>query len=306
MIHLAALLLAFAGDAKVTVELPGYHVAGQSFPVRIQVVAPGDGATVEGWRLTPAGFTLDGKPLADKGAAAALALGGGEKKTIDLDLGTLLAGTADFELAWGDLPAKKVRRLEAVAKELKFMDEASVATANLAQYWVLLRTNRGDILAEFWPETAPGHVRNFLDLSQTGFYDGLTFHRVIPGFMIQGGDPDGTGGGNGPRQLKAEFSDRKHTRGVLSMARRGTPGKKGPDDPLKDSASCQFFVMHQTYPSLDGSYTAFGKVVAGLAAVDKIVNTPRGQADRPKEPQVILKATVVKAPADATGWREEQ
>lgn len=306
MIHAALLLLALAGDAKVTLEVPGYHLAGQSFPVRLQVVAPADGATVEGWRLTPAGFTLDGQALAEKGDAAALALGGGEKKTIDLDLGPLLKGSADFELAWGDLPAKKVRLLEAVPKELKFMDEASVATADLAKYWVLLRTNRGDVLAEFWPETAPGHVRNFLDLSQTGFYDGLTFHRVIPGFMIQGGDPDGTGGGNGPRQLKAEFSDRKHTRGVLSMARRGTPGKKGPDDPLKDSASCQFFVMHQNYPSLDGNYSAFGKVVAGMAAVDKIVNTPRGQADRPKEPQVILKAFVVKAPADATGWREAQ
>lgn len=306
MIQLAALLLALAGDAKVSVELPSYHVAGQAFPVRLQVVAPAEGAAVEGWRLTPAGFTLDGKALGEKGAAAALTLGGGEKKTVDLDLGPLLTATADFELAWGELPAKKVRLLAAVPKELKFMDEASVATADLAQYWVLLRTNRGDILAEFWPETAPGHVRNFLDLSHTGFYNDLTFHRVIPGFMIQGGDPNGTGGGNGPRQLKAEFSDRKHTRGVLSMARRGTPGKKGPDDPLKDSASCQFFVMHQNYPSLDGSYSAFGKVVAGMATVDKIVNSPRGQGDRPHEPQVILKAFVVKAPADATGWREEK
>jgi len=303
---LAALLLALAGDAKVTLEVPSYHLAGQAFPVRIMVAAPADGATVEGWRLSPAGFTLDGKPLADKSEAAALTLGGGEKKTIDLDLGPMLKGTADFQLAWGDLPAKAVRMLEPVSKDLKFMDEASVATADLAKYWVLLRTNRGDILAEFWPETAPGHARNFLDLSQTGFYDGLTFHRVIPGFMIQGGDPNGTGGGNGPRQLKSEFSDRKHTRGVLSMARRGTPGKKGPEDPLKDSASCQFFVMHQNYPSLDGSYTAFGKVVSGMAAVDKIVNSPRGQNDRPHEPQVILKATVVKAPADATGWREVQ
>jgi len=301
MIQLAALLLAFAGDAKVSVELPSYHVAGQAFPVRIQVAAPADGATVEGWRLTPAGFTLDGKALGEKGAAAALTLGGGEKKTVDLDLGPLLAGSADFELAWGDLPAKKVRLLAAAPKELKFMDEASVATTDLTQYWVLLRTNRGDILVEFWPDVAPNHVRNFLDLSATGFYEGIIFHRVMPGFMIQGGDPDGTGTGGGPRKLKAEFNDKKHVRGVLSMARSQSP----------DSASSQFFIMHAVAASLDGKYSAFGKVVAGMAAVDKIANAPGtpiqgAGGNRPHDPQVILKAFVVKAPADATGWREEK
>lgn len=298
---LAALILALAGDAKVTLEVPGYHLAGQPFPVRLVVVAPADGATVEGWRLSPAGFQRDGKALADKNDAATITLAANEKKTVDLDLGPLLSGSADFELAWGDLPAKKVRLLEAAPKDLKFMEEASVAAADLTKYWVLLRTNRGDILVEFWPDVAPNHVRNFLDLSATGFYDGIIFHRVMPGFMIQGGDPNGTGTGGGPRKLKAEFNAKKHVRGVLSMARSQSP----------DSASSQFFIMHDVAASLDGQYSAFGKVVSGMAAVDKIAKAPGtpipgAGGNKPHDPQVILKATVVKAPADATGWREEK
>ncbi|MBI5364517.1 MAG: peptidylprolyl isomerase [Planctomycetes bacterium] len=150
-----------------------------------------------------------------------------------------------------------------------------------------MQTNRGDLEMEFWPETAPNHVRNFLDLCYTGFYNGLGFHRVIPGFMIQGGDPTGTGSGNGPRSLKAEFSKDpkyKHVAGVLSMARSANP----------DSASCQFFVMHATSPHLDGQYSAFGKLTSGLDVIEKIVNTPRGGQDKPNTPQTIVKATVIK------------
>ncbi len=299
----AALFLVLAGEPKVTVEAPSYHVVDVPFEVRLLLEAPADGAKLEGWQLTPAGFTVDGQPLAEHGSEAAVELKANEKKTVEIELGPALKAAGDFELGWGALPKKKIRVLEAAPKDLKFMDEAAMPAAELAKYWVLLRTNRGDVLVEFWPDVAPGHARNFLDLSSTGFYDGLTFHRVIPNFMIQGGDPEGTGGGNGPRQLKAEFSDRKHTPGVLSMARRGTPGAKGPEDPLKDSASCQFFIMHKDYPSLDGSYTAFGKVVTGMDAVEKIVNAPRGPSDKPKDPQVMERAIVVKAPADAAAWK---
>ena len=108
---------------------------------------------------------------------------------------------------------------------------------------------------------------------------------MIPGFMIQGGDPTGTGTGSGPRMLKAEFNQRKHEPGVLSMARSQSP----------DSASCQFFIMHKASPSLDGQYSGFGKLVSGLDVVEKIVNTPRGPSDKPKDPQTIQKAIVVKA-----------
>ncbi|MCL2641884.1 MAG: peptidylprolyl isomerase [Phycisphaerales bacterium] len=149
-----------------------------------------------------------------------------------------------------------------------------------------IETTEGAITVEFWPDVAPNHVNNFLELAMKGFYNGIIFHRVIPGFMIQGGDPTGTGtGSNGNVRLKAEFNrrpDRRHVRGVLSMARSSDP----------NSASCQFFIMHQDSPHLDGQYSAFGKVIAGIEAVDKIVNTPTGPGDRPKNPPKIVKITV--------------
>src|SRR5579875_1101335 len=149
-----------------------------------------------------------------------------------------------------------------------------------------VETTEGSFTVEFWPDVAPNHVENFLKLSREGFYNGLIFHRVIPGFMIQGGCPEGTGtGSNGNTRLKAEFNrrpDRRHTRGVLSMARSSDP----------NSASCQFFVMHQDSPHLDGQYSAFGKVTSGIETVDKIVSVPTGANDRPKNPPKIVKITV--------------
>ena len=283
-----------AGEPKVTLQAPDVLVKGEPFPVKLVVEAPADGATVEGWKLTAAGFQVDGKALAPQGSEAAVELKAGEKKTVDLDLAAQLPATGEFQLAWGALPAKKIRVLEPAPKDTKFMDEATMPATDLTKYWVLLRTNRGDIVTEFWPDVAPNHVRNFLDLASTGFYDGVTFHRVIPKFMIQGGDPTGTGTGGGPRKLKAEFNVKKHERGVLSMARSQAP----------DSASCQFFIMHAAYPSLDGQYSAFGKVVTGLEAVDLIVNTPRGKNDKPNDPQVIERAIVVMAPSDAGTWQD--
>jgi hypothetical protein len=178
MMMTAALLLSLtplAGDAKVTVEAPSYFVAGQPFKVRLVLEGPADGAKLEGWQVTPAAFTADGKALAEHGTLAPLELKAGERKTLEVDLTSALKPAADFDLAWGT-QSKKVRVLEAAPKDLKFMDEAAMPAANLAKYWVLLTTNRGDILVEFWPDVAPNHVRNFLDLSSTGFYNGLTFH----------------------------------------------------------------------------------------------------------------------------------
>ena len=296
---IAPLFLLLAGEAKVTVEAPSLHVAGEPFKVRLLVEAPADGATLEAWQVTSSAFTVDGKQLGERGAESAMTLAANEKKTVEVDLGPKLPATGDFELAWNGQPATKVRSLEAAPKGLKFMDEASVPTADLAKYWALLRTNRGDILVEFWPDVAPNHVRNFLDLASTGFYDGLTFHRVMPGFMIQGGDPDGTGGGSGPRRLKAEFNAKKHVRGVLSMARSADP----------NSASSQFFIMHGDAPTLDNQYSAFGKVVSGMDAVDRIVQAPGkpipgAGGNRPNSPQVIERAVVVKAPAEAAPYRQ--
>ena len=138
-------------------------------------------------------------------------------------------------------------------------------------------TTAGPIVAELYPKQAPNHVNSFVFLAKEGYYDGVIFHRVIPGFMIQGGDPTGTGGGGPGYKLKAEFNDVKHTRGVLSAARTNDP----------DSAGSQFFVMHDSAPFLDGKYTAFGKVTEGIEAVDKIVNAPRNANDRPDNPTTI-------------------
>ena len=142
--------------------------------------------------------------------------------------------------------------------------------------------------AELYPETAPNTVANFVTLIQSGFYDGLIFHRVIPGFMIQGGDPNGTGTGGPGYAIKGEFAANgvnnplKHTRGVLSMAR----------SMMKDSAGSQFFVMHKDAPHLDGQYAAFGKVTQGMETVDVIAATRTGAQDRPVTPQRLKKVSV--------------
>ena len=142
--------------------------------------------------------------------------------------------------------------------------------------------------AELYPDIAPVSVNNFISLIQKNFYDGLIFHRVIPGFMIQGGCPDGTGMGGPGWNIKGEFAangvknDLKHTRGVLSMARAMNP----------NSAGSQFFIMHEDAPHLDGQYAAFGKVVEGMDVVDEIASVQTDYNDKPMVPQVMKKVTI--------------
>ena len=147
----------------------------------------------------------------------------------------------------------------------------------------------GIIKAELYPEMAPNTVANFVNLIEQGFYNGLNFHRVIPRFMIQGGDPLGNGMGGPNYKIKGEFAANghrsntlKHSRGILSMARSGHP----------DSAGSQFFIMHADAGHLDGQYAAFGKVSEGMDVVDKIAAQPRNEMDRPDKPQVMKKVTV--------------
>lgn len=154
---------------------------------------------------------------------------------------------------------------------------------------VTFTMENGDIIkAELYPETAPNTVHNFISLINRNFYDGLIFHRVIRGFMIQGGDPEGTGMGGPGYGIRGEFSqngftnDLKHDEGVLSMARSMNP----------DSAGSQFFIMHKTSPHLDGSYAAFGKVIEGMDAVNRIAETNTDYSDRPLEDQVMKTVTV--------------
>lgn len=166
----------------------------------------------------------------------------------------------------------------------------------------VLQTTEGKIIVMFFPQVAPKHVANFIKLSKDGFYNGTRFHRCIPGFMIQGGDPNsrkmevsdlwGTGGPldeSGKRMsVSAEFSQLKHNRGVLSMARSSDP----------NSAGSQFFIMHQTSPHLDGQYTAFGKVIEGIEVVDQIVKTGNAQNNG----SVIPKNAIVLTDAKIYTW----
>ena len=164
----------------------------------------------------------------------------------------------------------------------------------------VMETNHGRIVLMFFPEVAPKHVKSFKDLSAKGFYDGVQFHRAIPGFMIQGGDPntkdeskrDQWGSGGPGYNLPAEFNEIKHERGILSAARSGHP----------DSAGSQFFIMHDKAPFLDGQYTVFGRVVSGLEAVDKIVELKTDLSERtggkilPENPAIIKSVKIEKWP----------
>ena len=154
---------------------------------------------------------------------------------------------------------------------------------------VTFEMENGDVMkAELYPEIAPNTINNFISLVKKGFYDGLIFHRVISGFMIQGGDPKGIGVGGPGYGIKGEFlqngfkNELKHSRGVLSMARSGNP----------NSAGSQFFIMHEDSPHLDGGYAAFGKLIEGIEVVDKICSVRTDWNDKPRIPQVMKKVTV--------------
>lgn len=151
-----------------------------------------------------------------------------------------------------------------------------------------IETTAGNIVLEFLPDKAPAHVKNFVDLAEKGFYDGTVFHRVIPGFMIQGGCPEGTGTGGPGYQIDAEFNDTPHVRGVLSMARSQSP----------NSAGSQFFICDGDAAFLDNQYTAFGRMKSGDDALDAIVGAktvPGGEGSRPVDPVKITKVTVHRA-----------
>lgn len=160
---------------------------------------------------------------------------------------------------------------------------------NLANPIVTITMENGDVIkAELYPEIAPNTVNNFISLVKKGYYNGLTFHRIINGFMIQGGCPEGTGTGGPGYQIKGEFAQNgfennlAHTPGVLSMARAMMP----------DSAGSQFFIMHKAAPHLDGAYAAFGKVIEGMDIVDKIATVETSWGDHPVKPQIMKTVTV--------------
>ncbi len=185
--------------------------------------------------------------------------------------------------------AGTVSAAEMKSKEMKNSKFKQEEIKKMSQTQAVIETKFGSITLKFFPEVAPNHVNNFVELAKKGFYDGTTFHRVIPGFMIQGGDPKskdinkaahGTGGPG--HTVKAEFNDKPHKRGILSMARSANP----------DSAGSQFFICVADAPFLDRQYTVFGEVVSGLDVVDKIVSQPRDARDNPND-RVEMKVKIV-------------
>ncbi len=293
-------------DTKPKVEwtAPESFLGGGGLTVHVEIVAPKDGASLPAWMLESSAFTVNGKPLVDKRSAGTLTLLPNARLSLDLDVGPLIESCKgfdgkDFKFGYGlefvASEEKGVRFRQPADKGLDFM---KIPVADLSKYRVLLQTNRGNMEVEFWPDVAPNHVRNFLDLSYTGFYNGTLFHRVGAKFMIQGGDPNTKGSdvtrwgqGQGPRMLGPEFNSKKHVRGVLSMARGSDPA----------SGSSQFFIMNAENPGLDGKYSAFGLLVNGFETLEAIANAKGTVAPdstvRPSEPQKILAAVVVKAPA---------
>ena len=273
------------GSLEVSWSAPAEYFPGEPFEVDVSITAAESGAVVAGWMMTPGAFTIDGQALGERLDSEPMKLPVGFTISGQLDLGPYIQSDNSFQLAYaGELLGDDPFVVSVMRPVPEGQDMMELADDELGAYRVLMNTNQGEMLMEFWPEAAPDHVRNFLDLCQTGFYEGITFHRVIPGFMIQGGDPTGTGSGDGPRRLNAEFSTDErfaHVPGVLSMARSNDP----------NSASCQFFVMHGKAPHLDGSYSAFGKLVRGLEVVEKIVAAPRA-GERPREPQTIVSTKV--------------
>lgn len=176
-----------------------------------------------------------------------------------------------------------------VLAEVKHKTFTKEEIKKMAEKRAIIETKFGNIEVRFFPDVAPNHVNSFIELAKKGFYDGTTFHRVIPGFMIQGGDPNSKdldrskhGMGGPGYTIKAEFNQKPHKRGTLSMARAADP----------DSAGSQFFICVADAPFLDSQYTVFGEVVSGIEAVDKIVNVPRDRRDNPLE-RVEMKVKIV-------------
>lgn len=163
-------------------------------------------------------------------------------------------------------------------KEISIKEEKTKMSEPVA----VIDTKFGKIEIKFFPDVAPNHVKNFIDLAKKGFYNGTTFHRIIPGFMIQGGDPSGNGTGGPGYAVKAEFNNKSHKRGIVSMARSANP----------DSAGSQFFICVADSIFLDNQYTVFGEVISGMDAVDKIVSQPRNASDKPNE-KIEMQVSVV-------------
>ena len=266
----------------------------------VDVKQPADlpGDLLSGMNLTAKAGTAAPVEVKDPGKSGNVSLGAGTRieRKLTVATGKLLPSGptgsefSNVEISWAGQPAASC-----ILKIAPDSSNVNVDDLDLQKTKVVLVTSMGDMTLGFYPDKAPNHVRNFVDLSKKGFYDGTKFHRVIKNFMIQGGDPnsrnddkpDTWGQGGSGTNLKAEFNDTKHVRGVLSMAR-------GSDN---DSASSQFFIVHKDSLHLDNHYTAFGALEAGADVLDKIATTPVGGKDgsTPVTPVVLYYAIVLPA-----------
>ena len=281
---------AAAQDLKASLEAPAVHIEGQPFPVKVTYTAEAD-TKIQSWKLGLAALEVDGEAVAERSGQDLIPFAKGSKIELSFDISRELQGKADFSLTVLGEGAQTVRSLPVAPEGLDFM---TMPVDQLGRYMALLETDEGTLLVEFWPDVAPNHVRNFLDLCYTGFYDGIGFHRVSSSFMVQGGCPEtktgnrnAWGTGKGPRMVDAEFNKRPHERGVLSMARGTSP----------NSASSQFFIMTVRYPSLDNKYSAFGKLVSGDDTLTRISNAKgevgRDGTTKPSNPPRIRTARVL-------------
>jgi peptidyl-prolyl cis-trans isomerase B (cyclophilin B) len=296
-------------------DAPDLALEGEPWPVTIEVtVGPERAIELPLWALTSAALEFDARPPGDR-VQGVLSLAPQQRVSTTLDLSAVLAARGPEEASSFSVRhglGGEPRSIQWLRRAEKGIDFMTLPVEQLGDYQVVLTTTSGFFWLELWPNVAPNHSRNFLDLAYTGFYDGSKFYRVIPGFMIQGGR--GGDGRPAPRKVKQEFSTRRHVAGVLSAARA---------EGDVDSASSEFFLMHKPSPHLDGQYTAYGALVAGyprgLEALESIVaavdanhrlvrelskvapinlNHQYVQAtvNNPNPPQSIIKATVVKAP----------
>lgn len=259
-----AVRAAVVKDLTYTTSAPALYVEGEAFEVSLTIGNAGDkAADVPMSHLTPAAWLVDGKALMRREKGGKLSLAPGQSISTSLDLAPAIAerfaeDSDDFRVKFSeDKKASEVIWLSLPASGIDF---ETLPKDQLDDYQVVLQTSGGPMWLELWPDVAPNHVRNFLDLAASGFYDGSDFHRVIPGFMAQAGQAKD--GSKAPRTLDAEFSSRRHVTGVLSAARLGND---------VNSASSEFFVVHKPSPHLDGAYTAFGKIITGEDSLEAIV-----------------------------------
>lgn len=251
---------------ELSATIPSLFLESEPFVVSLEITATGDSPVdLPAWMLTPAAWSASRKALQRRPKKASVPLQPGQILTVTLDLAPLIqerfSSPTDFSLAVEGAKDTKQDVIWLGAPEAD-IDYSTLSGKLLEDYQVVLFTSGGPIWVELWPDVAPNHVRNFLDLCDSGFYEGSPFHRVIPGFMAQAGRSKDEK--PAPRKVQAEFNSRRHVAGVLSAARLGTD---------MDSAESEFFIVHRTSPHLDGTYSAFGQVLTGMEAVEAIVDT---------------------------------